>query len=143
MQKLWNVLKNLYRKYRETFWYLVFGALTTLVNLILFGVLFYLLHTSELAANVVAWAVSVLFAFVTNKLLVFASRELSAKRVAYELATFVAARWFTGVFDTVFLLFFTEWVFHWEPMIIKIIANVLVILMNYIFSKFIIFRKKS
>lgn len=143
MNKWIEQLKKLYEKYRETFWYLVFGGLTTLLNIATFYVLYELLHMDKLLANSIAWIAGVLFAFFTNKIFVFRSEGWDLKKFLWEFLTFVGARLFSGIFDNVFLLFFTEWVFHFPAMPIKIISNILVIIMNYVFSKWIVFRKRK
>ena len=135
-------LRKLYEKYRETFWYLVFGGLTTLLNLVVFYVMYEWMGIDKVVSNTVAWIAGVLFAFVTNKLFVFRSQGWSGRKMLWEFATFVAARIFSGVFDTVFLLAFTGWIVAFPAMPVKIISNILVIIMNYVFSKWIVFRKK-
>ncbi len=135
-------LLKLYEKYRETFWYLVFGGLTTLLNLVVFYVMYEWMGIDKVVSNTVAWIAGVLFAFVTNKLFVFRSQGWSGKKMLWEFATFVSARIFSGVFDTVFLLAFTGWIVAFPAMPVKIISNILVIIMNYVFSKWIVFRKK-
>ena len=135
-------LRKLYEKYRETFWYLVFGGLTTLLNLVVFYVMYEWMGIDKVVSNTAAWIAGVLFAFVTNKLFVFRSQGWSGRKMLWELATFVSARIFSGVFDTVFLLAFTGWIVAFPAMPVKIISNILVIIMNYVFSKWIVFRKK-
>lgn len=99
-------LRKLYEKYRETFWYLVFGGLTTLLNLVVFYVMYEWMGIDKVVSNTVAWIAGVLFAFVTNKLFVFRVRDGAAKkgfgnsRLSYRPESF-------RVFDTVFLLAFT------------------------------------
>lgn len=135
-------LRKLYEKYRETFWYLVFGGLTTLLNLVVFYVMYEWMGIDKVVSNTAAWIAGVLFAFVTNKLFVFRSQGWSGRKMLWEFATFVSARIFSGVFDTVFLLAFTGWIVALPAMPVKIISNILVIIMNYVFSKWIVFRKK-
>ena len=101
------------------------------------------MHIDTVISNVMAWGAGVLFAFVTNKLFVFRSGGWNGKKLWWELGTFVSARLFSGVFDTVFLVAFTEWWIHFPAMLVKIVSNILVIIMNYVFSKWIVFRKKT
>lgn len=133
----------LYHRYEETFWYLVFGGLTTLLNLVVFYVMYEWWGIDKVVSNVTAWVAGVLFAFVTNKLFVFHSGGWNGKKLWWELGTFVSARLFSGVFDTVFLVAFTEWLMRLPAMPVKIVSNILVIIMNYVFSKWIVFRKKA
>lgn len=143
MRAGWKRWADLYHRYEETFWYLVFGGLTTLLNLAVFYVLYEWMRIDTVVSNVIAWIAGVLFAFVTNKLFVFRSEGWNGKKVWWELGTFVSARLFSGVFDTVFLVAFTEWWIHFPAMPVKVVSNILVIIMNYIFSKWIVFRKKT
>ena len=133
-------VRELWEKYKETILYVVFGGLTTLLNLVTFYVLFQWLGVDKVPANIAAWIVGVLFAFFTNKSFVFGSKDWSLKNFLWEFLTFMGARLFSLLFDTVFLLFFTEWVFRFDPMIIKIISNIFVIIINYVLSKLIVFR---
>lgn len=71
----WKGWADLYHRYEETFWYLVFGGLTTLLNLAVFYVLYEWMHIDTVISNVMAWGAGVLFAFVTNKLFVFRSGD--------------------------------------------------------------------
>ncbi len=133
-------LKELWEKYKETILYVIFGGLTTLLNIVTFYVLFQWLGVDKVPANVIAWIVGVLFAFFTNKSFVFESKDWSLKNFLWEFLTFMGARLFSLLFDTVFLLFFTEWVFHFDTMVIKIISNIFVIIINYVLSKLVVFR---
>ena len=141
MIRLPGRLGALYEKHKEKFWYLVFGGLTTLINIVSFYLLHEILHVDKVVANTAAWILSVLFAFITNKLFVFESKSWECRRILWEFFSFIGARVASGVFDTVFLLFFTEWVFHFPSMPVKIISNIIVIILNYVFSKWIVFRK--
>lgn len=142
MKKLWDLCWGLYKKYQETFWYLVFGGLTTVLNLAVFFVMHECMQIDKVVANTTAWIAGVLFAFVTNKMFVFRSGGWNGKKLAWEFLTFVSARLFSGVFDMVFLLAFTGWIITLPSMPVKIVSNVLVIIMNYVFSKWIVFKKK-
>ena len=124
---------------RETVSYLVFGVLTTLVN---YAVYFLLRHLSidYRIANVIAWIFAVLFAFVTNKLFVFESRDLSAGTVLREAGAFAAARVFSLLIEEGFLLL-TVGALGADDTPMKLIAAVFVVLLNYVFSKRFIFKK--
>ncbi len=126
------------KKIKEIFFYLLFGGLTTIVNI----VSFYLLDKAELTtalATSLSWLISVIFAFVTNKLFVFESRS---KSIFKELLSFFGCRIFTGVLDLLIMLLFVD-VLDFNSLLIKIISNVLVVVLNYIFSKFLIFKKEK
>ncbi|MBQ7474640.1 MAG: GtrA family protein [Clostridia bacterium] len=129
--------KPFYERHREQLLYLFFGALTTLVNFLVFW-LFSLL-IDPLAANVIAWFASVFFAFVTNRTWVFGSGN---KRVVAEGLAFAGGRLATLGAEELVL-----WVgidaLGWNAIPVKIAAQVLVLVGNYLISKFIVFRKKK
>ena len=133
-------MKKLINKYNELIMYGIFGVLTTLINLITFYVL------DKLGVNVylnnsIAWVISVLFAFITNKLYVFNSKDTSYKIIAKEGIAFFLARIFSYFVD-MFTIFMIFQVMGINKMIAKIISNVIVIIINYLLSKIIIFKKK-
>ena len=134
---------ELVKKYKEMILYLIFGGLTTLINILVYELFSKAFDVQYLVSNGIAWVIAVLFAFVTNKLFVFRSQGWKGKRLAWEFATFVSARIFSGVFDMLFLLAFTGWIVSFPEMPVKIISNIVVIVMNYVFSKWIVFRKKN
>ncbi len=141
MQNLYKKLLSLYHKYRETILYLVFGGLTTLINIASYWVLTKLFSVDILVANALAWLISVLFAFVTNKLFVFDSKSLAAGLVIKELVLFMGARIFSGALDMGIMYLFVD-VLHFNDMVIKILSNIIVIVVNYVLSKLVIFKKK-
>lgn len=129
-----------YNKVKEILWYGFFGVLTTVINI----VSFHLLDKAGLNvyfANLLAWVISVLFAFITNKLFVFESKSFSAKIFFKEIFSFFFFRLLSLGIDMggmyVCLSFFKL-----SKMISKIIVNVIVIVANYVFSKLFIFKKK-
>jgi len=128
-----------YNKYREVLLYLVFGGLTTLINI----VAFYILRKLSLelqVSNVIAWILSVLFAFVTNKLFVFESKNKSKKENFKEMTSFFGFRVLSLLFDIGFMHLLVS-ILNIHEMISKILSNILVIILNYIFSKVFIFKK--
>jgi putative flippase GtrA len=151
-----NKVKKLIIKYKELIIYVVFGIGTTLVNFltyklfnVLFGVDYYLV------SNIIAWFVSVAFAYVTNKLFVFESKSWNTKIVAREVPSFFAARVFSflveeaGLFLLVDILGMKDFSVEFYDftisgnMISKVILAFVVVVLNYFFSKFVVFRKKK
>ena len=135
-------------KYKEPVLYIVFGALTTLVNFIVYYPLVNLPAMKgqtgwwTLVVNVIAWVAAVVFAFVTNKLYVFKSTDKSFSTVIKELAAFFGARLASlGIEELILFIFVT--LLHLNENAIKLIASVGTVVCNYFFSKFIIFRKKE
>lgn len=128
-----------YNKYREALLYLFFGGCTTLVNIIAFFLL-RSLNIGTYLSNGVAWFLSVLFAFVTNKLFVFESKSSDLSKSIYELVSFFVFRIISLVFDMAIMYVFID-LFRINEMIAKVFANVFVVIINYVFSKIFIFKK--
>lgn len=149
-------IKEMVLKYKELLLYLVFGVLTTLVNFAVFWVFTKILGEElYLINNAIAWVAGVAFAFVTNKLFVFESKSWGVKTIGKELPEFVGARLFSfgveegGMWLLVDILHFNEkslTLFGFTisgQIIAKLALAVIVVILNYFFSKFIIFKKKK
>lgn len=139
---MWDKVKKLYHKYYDLILYLVFGVLTTGVNYIVYLPCYNILGLSASVSNAIAWVVSVAFAFVTNKPFVFRSYDWSAKVVLPELAKFLGCRIGSGVLETA-ILFVTVDLLKWDGNLWKIVTSVLVVILNYVGSKLLVFRKKK
>lgn len=135
-------MKELLRKYRDVIPYAVFGVLTTLVNIVVYWLLARIFRLPTLASTVVAWILSVLFAYVTNRKWVFKSAAKTRAEITREMISFFAARLATGVIDWVGMWFLVDQL-HFDDLIIKIVLNIIVVVLNYIASKLLIFKKKS
>ena len=133
-------IKELYNKYKEILMYLIFGVLTTVVNIVSYFLLARILHIDTVVSTVIALILSILFAYITNKIFVFESKTNTAKELLKEIISFFGCRAFTGVLDVAFM-YITVDIFNLNDMIMKIISNIVVIIVNYVFSKLIIFKK--
>jgi len=134
-------LKSLYHKHRELISYVFFGGLTTLVSLtIRYGL--YFLNMQPLLATVITWICAVAFAFVVNKVFVFRDKSAQKRDWAKQAAAFYAARLATLGLETAFM-FVTVMVLKWHEALMIIIAQVFILIGNYVLSKFVIFRKKQ
>lgn len=133
-------IKTLYMKYREVISYLFFGVVTTVINIVLFWFLTDISHIDYKVSNVIAWIVAVIVAFITNKLFVFESRGKSKEETTKELISFFAARIFSLIVDMIIMIVMVD-VMNIDNIIAKIVSNVVVIVLNYIFSKLFIFNK--
>ncbi|MCH5190305.1 MAG: GtrA family protein [Oscillospiraceae bacterium] len=149
MQKV----KELFIKYKEIILYIVFGVLTTAVSFVSYAVCTKLIKLqNEIAgiavANVISWVCAVLFAFVTNKIWVFESKARDVKTILNELWKFVASRLFTGALEwfgvpLLVYLGLNQTIFGIEGMLSKLIVSVAVVILNYVFSKIFVFKKKK
>lgn len=143
--KIYNLIKKFLNK--ETISYLIFGVLTTIINIVVFWFaereLAFIMSedAASLVGNVIAWVISVAFAFVTNKLFVFESKSMAFKVVMAELTGFVIARLLSLAFDEGFM-FVAIVLLGMNSLLAKIISNVFVVIINYVLSKFFIFKNK-
>ena len=157
------MIKNLFNKYKEVISYLFFGVLTTLVNFVSFWAFNKILGESlYLISNVIAWVISVVFAYVTNKLWVFESKSWNIKLVVKEIISFFGSRALTGVlfeilgptllakvgFDNLFYPLFEKMHINWsflytEGFCSKVVLSIIVVIVNYFFGKFLVFSKKK
>ncbi len=139
IKKLWNFMTS-----PEMVSYIIFGVLTTAVNIVSFGLLRPVIRFNAywdvIVVNTIAWILSVAFAFITNKLFVFKSKSFEKKLFMRELTTFVEARLFSLVVDTLGMYLLIN-VLYWNDWVSKIIMNVIVVVINYILSKLVIFKK--
>ena len=130
----------LVKRYWDILAYLFFGVLTTVVNYLVYLPCYNLLGLSAVVSNGIAWVVAVAFAYLTNKPFVFRSRDWSAKTVIPELAKFVGTRVGSGGLETA-ILFLTVDVIGWNGNLWKILTSILVVIVNYVGSKLLVFRK--
>lgn len=140
MKDLIQKVKELIKKYKELIKYLIIGVLTTVINYVVFAILVQVVKIEMHASNIIAWVVSVIFAYFTNKLFVFESKSFETKVIGKEILSFGAARVFSLLLEEVILYVFVN-ILNMNQMVLKLIANVIVIIVNYILSKFIIFKK--
>ncbi len=137
-------MKNVFLKYQEVIRYLVVGVLTTLVSLVIYYILVNTLLNPNSAfelqiANVISWICSVIFAYVTNRKYVFQSKQVKKTK---EFVSFVGSRVITLFMDMA-IMFLGVTLLHQNDKIFKLLSQVVVIVANYILSKFIVFKKKE
>jgi len=130
---------KLFEKYKGIILYIIFGGLTTCINIIVYYICSYVLSMSTVASNIVAWILSVLFAYVTNRLWVFESQVQDLQGLVREIVSFFSCRLATGVLDIVLMYIFVD-LLLFPGIIMKCISNVLVIVLNYVASQMIIFK---
>ena len=133
---------SLYKKYEEIINYLIVGGLTTVVSLVTYYACVLTILDPKNAlelqiANIISWIVSVSFAYITNRIFVFKSKS---KNILKEIGSFVSARVITLLLD-MFIMFLMVTLMGINDKISKIIVQVVVIVLNYIFSKLFVFKK--
>ena len=137
MEKLIQLVK----KYWSILSYLFFGAVTTLVNMVVYYLCYHLWGIGSDLSTIIAWVLSVLTAFLTNKPFVFGSHDWSMKVLLPEAGSFFGCRLGSGVLELV-LIHITVEMLGWPGMLMKLLVNVIVVILNYAASKLLVFRKK-
>lgn len=133
-------IRNLIEKYWDILSYLFFGVLTTIVNYVVYLPCYNLMGLSAVVSNGIAWVIAVAFAYLTNKPFVFKSHDWSAKTVVPELSKFVGCRIGSGLAESLILLLAVD-ILGWNGNLWKLLTNVLVVILNYIGSKLLVFKK--
>ena len=136
------MLSNLYKKNKEIINYLIFGGLTTLVSILTYALFAKIFLINYLISNVLSWIIAVMFAFITNKLYVFESKSKDKKIVFKEITNFFFFRIVSLIIEMIIMYVFVD-LLSIDDLITKIIAQIIVILSNYIFSKVFVFKKKN
>ncbi len=147
-----NYLERLYNRYREFILYIVFGIMTTLVDVAVYWPLFFAFPDSPafiIVANCIAWVCAVLFAFAVNKFIVFSDKNKQIKTVILQLLSFAGGRVLSLGIETLILLAgdaivkmlsFDSGIIAYLP---KLAAQIFVVIINYVISKFLVFKKKK
>lgn len=135
-------IRSLLRGHRELISYVFWGAMTTAVNYVTYTLLTEVLRVHYLAGTVIAWTVSVLFAYLVNKQFVFRSMDWSWRVALRELWQMVASRLFSLGLEMAIMWAFVD-MLHCPHLVVKLIANVVVVVVNYVLSKWIVFKPKE
>lgn len=135
-----TLIIQLIKKYHAILAYLVFGGLTTVINILVFAVLNPLMNYQ--IANIIAWFLSVLFAYITNKLWVFSSQTIGFTALIREMSSFFTFRGLSLLMD-IFMMWLGISVLRVNPVLTKIVDNVIVVVANYFFSKLYIFKSSK
>lgn len=138
-----NKILELYKKYKEVINYLVFGVLATIVNFVSYFIAAKLLGIEEVVSSGISWFCSVLFAYITNKIFVFESKTHGLYELIKEMTSFFLARIISGALCDVGTFAIMVKVIHINDVISKLVTQVMVVIVNYIFSKLIIFKKEK
>ena len=123
---------------REGIAYLIFGVLTTVIDYVISNLLYYIWKMDPVPAQTIAWVAAVLFAFVTNKWWVFESHTLNPGKVWREFVSFVLCRVATFLFNLAALFVMVD-LMKMEFFLCKLLISVVVVVLNYVFSKILIF----
>ena len=126
---------------KEIVLYIFFGVLTTLINIISYKI-FTMARMNYIISNLISFIISVLFAYITNKIYVFKSPSFEIKKLIIESLNFFTFRITTFIIDMLLMILLVEY-FKLDDFFSKIIVNIIVIILNFVFSKFYIFKKTT
>lgn len=130
------------KKYKDILFYTIFGVLTTLINIITYWAMSHFLMWNVMISTVFAWFIAVVFAFMTNRKWVFYSSTVAIQDILLELLSFLICRLGTGIIDIGIMFLFVEQM-DCPDTLIKTLANIIVIALNYAASKWIIFKSRN
>lgn len=133
---------KLTKKYKAQILYLAFGVLTTIINIGIYYVCYQIACMGNIESTVLAWIVTVIVAYATNKVWVFGSKSFKIGVIVYELFMFFSCRIFTELIE-ILIMYLAINIMNWNGVIWKTITNIVVIIINYVFSKMLIFVKKG
>lgn len=140
--KLFRWAEPFYRKHKEVLLYLFFGGLAFLVSIGSFYILLKYTAMNELVANAVSWIITVTFAYITNRIWVFDAATENRKELLNQIWKFYSGRIVTLVIEEAILLIFITWL-GLNSMVVKIVAQVIVIVLNYVISKLFVFNRND
>ena len=139
MKNLILKISSLFSTHKQIILYLIFGVCTTVINTVCYWLLYDVLSWSNLLSTVLAWLAAVIFAFVTNKRYVFESKKSGIHAQLTEFASFFSCRILTGILDVIIMAVAVD-MLKWNGLVWKLISNIIVTVLNYIASKFLIFK---
>lgn len=137
-----NIFEDFYKEHKEVLMYLFFGGLTSVISIVSYSYCDVVLGMNPLIANVISWILAVTFAYVTNKTWVFSAQTHGLKELIQEAFNFFAGRLFTLLVEEAVLFIFISKL-HFNSVVVKIAAQFIVVVLNYIISKLIVFREKK
>ena len=137
-----RIFEKFYKKNKEMLLYLLFGGLTTIVSIGTYAWFNVELHINELIANIISWIFAVTFAYITNKIWVFQSKTTGFAAVCQEMVKFYGGRLSTLAIEELILFIFIT-LLHGNSVLVKLVAQIIVLALNYIISKIFVFKNKE
>lgn len=132
-------IKEIYRRYKNILLYTLYGICTTIVNIVCYYICSFQLNLSTVCSTIIAWIAAILFAFITNRKYVFRSSAYTFEKILIEFIKFLVSRVITGIIDIIGMYILVD-ILLFSGLISKAMINVLVIILNYIFSKKVVFK---
>ena len=135
-------VKELYQRHRQIILYVFFGGCTTVVDFVVYWLCYDVCNIENVVSTAISLIAAILFAFLTNRIWVFQSRTKGMRAFLLQMAEFYGCRLFSSLF-TLIAMWWTVDMMHWNGLLMKLLVNVVVIIWNYIASKFMIFRNRT
>ncbi|WP_235665970.1 GtrA family protein [Clostridioides difficile] len=130
------------KKHLETILYLFFCALTVFINIITYLFFTRIIHSTFLLSYSLSWSIAVLFSYITNKFFVFKSEKTEFLFLLKEFVSFLSCRLFSG-FIEILLMYLMIDLFSLNDILVKIGTNIIVIILNFVFSKVVVFKHRN
>lgn len=134
-----RIFRPIYIKHKEILRYIFFGVLATIISITSYWIFNHLMYMNELIANIISWILAVLFAFITNRRWVFQVPKKNERNFIKQLIEFYSGRLLTLALEEIIILIFIT-LLEFPSMVVKIFAQIAVIVTNYIISKLWIFK---
>lgn len=134
-----RIFEPLYARNKEILLYLFFGGITVVLSVSIYAIQTQCMKISALVANAIAWIICVIFQFFTNKIWVFQNATSSDKTCFRQMIEFTGGRVITLILEEIILAVFITWL-SWNSLTVKLVAQIIVIVLNYIISKLVVFR---
>lgn len=142
MQRFKEWIKSMFIKYKHIICYLIFGLITTIVNIGTYWLCYDVMHIPNLISNFIAWITAVIVSFVTSKIWVFDSKSWEASIVISEAVKFFGARVATFLIDELIMGVGVD-LLHFNGLVMKVVSGIVVVILNYVFSRIWVFRKNG
>ena len=137
-----RISEPFYLKHKEILLYLFFGLISFLISVGTYALFTEVLHVNVLIANIIAWILSVSFAYISSRIWVFENTATGGKAVIAEIGKFVSGRLGTlAIEELILYIFITR--MGLNSMAVKLAATIIVIILNYVISKIWVFRAKE
>lgn len=134
---------DIYKKYKEGINYLIFGGVVTVVNFIVYYIMSKIVNMDKIPSNIVAFVISVIVAYITNKKYVFESKTTGFKEVMKEFTSFMSSRIATGILCDIIIFGVMAEIIGINDIISKIVSQVVVVISNYVIGKYFVFSDKE
>ncbi len=143
MKKIVEILKRKYVIYKEIVNYLICGVTTTIINIVMYMMFTRIMGLEEVLSSGLAWVITIISAYILNRKFVFGSKSKGTTNIIREFTAFVICRIISGITCDIGTFALMVKVLRIHDLIAKMVTIVMVVIVNYLFSKFLVFRRKD